>query len=305
MSIIEGISAYVQRRIGKWRTVLRWIDSGCDAPMTAYLETLPGALKDPIIMLLDFGLDDVARGALRPKGIYRKTHLRRRRDKRIPIGIPELGEEIGKRLPGAQALKARRVGPLEKSLWLIDGVIQRGLYYLLIADVATTFAYGWVTALKERGYCRESARGRILQSGRVYRAPVQGQWYMIQGATPLWSTSWVQISESQSWVVYERTAGPAMPTTLIIAMTVDYPPTILLDPSWADITVHASDDHGSVLLRTWHIPAVPGVTTPYTIRIDIPPCRFIHLYAPITYPWYPPVDITATITQEAVWLMDA
>lgn len=304
MSITEGISAYVQRRMAKWRSVLRWIDSGCEAPMTAYLETLPGALKEPVIMLLDFGLDDVARGALRPKGIYRKAHLRRQRSGKGRIGIPELGEEIGKRIPGAQILKARRVGALEKSLWLIDGVIQRGLYYLLIADVITEFAYGWVTAIKERGYCRESSTARLLQQGRVYRSNTIGPWFLVAPSSPLWSTSWVQTQESQPWVVYERTAGPPMPTTLIIPVRVDYPPTILPDPSWADITVYALDDIGSVLLRTWHIPVVPGVTTTYTIRAEIPPCRYIHLYAPITYPWYPPVDIYATITQEAVWIMD-
>lgn len=304
MSIIEGISDYVQRRMGKWRSVLRWIDSGCEAPMAAYLETLPGALKDPIIMLLDFGLDDVARGALRPKGVYRKAHLRRRRSGQGKIGIPELGEEIGKRIPGTEQLRARRIGTLERSLWLIDGVIQRGLYYLLIADVITEFAYGWISGLRARGYCRESSTGRLLQGGRVYRSNTTGPWYLILPSSPLWSISWVQIAESQGFVIYRRTAGGDAPTTMIVAMTVDYPLSTPLGPSQADIVIQASDSRGTVLLRTWHIQMIPGVTTPYTIRVDIPACSQIILYPPTTQPWYPPVDISATIAQEAVWIID-
>lgn len=304
MSNIEGISAYVQRRMAKWRSVLRWIDSGCDAPMAAYLETLPGALKEPIFMLLDFGWDDVARGALRPKGVYRKAHLRRRRSGKGKIGIPELGEEIGKRIPGSEQLRARRVGTLERSLWIIDNVVQRGLYYLLIADVVTTFAYGWVSGLRERGYCRESSIGRLLQQGRVYRSNAVGQWFLIVPSSPLWSISWVQIAESQGFVIYRRIVGRDAPTAMIVAMKAECPLVTPLVPSQADITIQASDSHGTVLLRTWHIPVIPGVSVPYTIRVDIPPCRQIILYPPTTHPWYPPADISATITQEAVWLMD-
>lgn len=304
MSITQGISDYVARRMGKWRSVLRFISSECDAPMMVYLETLPGALVDPLLTLLDFGWDDVARGALRPKGVYSCRRAKKRKSKWSKYGIPELGEEIGKRIPGAEQLKSRRVGSLERSLWLIDGAIQRALYWLMIADLVTDFAYGWVSAIRERGYCRQATVPRIAQQGRVFRANYPLEWFLVQAATPLWSQTWAMAVEQDTAVDYVRTSGSPAPTLLIIAITIDAPASQYYGPSVVQVTVAAYTGTGLVHLSTHPMSITPGEKRQHTIRLDLPPCTLIRLSPPITHPWQPPVSIFTYLTQDAVWLVD-
>ena len=304
MSIINGISGYVARRMGKWRTVLRFITTECDAPMLVYLETLPGALVDPLLSLLEFGLDDVVRGALRPKSVYSCKRAKKRKSKWSKYGIPELGEEIGKRIPGTEGLRSRRVGSLERSLWLIDGAIQRALYWLMIADLVTDFAYGWVSAIRERGYCRQATVGRIAQQGRVYRANYPLEWFLVQSAIPLWSQTWALAVEQQSNVDYMRTSGSPAPTLLIIAITIDAPASEYYGPSVVQVTVAAYTRTRLVHLSTHPMSIIPGVKLQHTIRLDLPPCTLIRLSQPITHRWQPPVSIFTYLTQDAVWIID-
>lgn len=304
MSITQGISNYVARRMGKWRSVLRFLSSECDAPMMVYLETLPGALVDPLLTLLDFGLDDVVRGALRPKGIYSCRRAKKRKSKWSKYGIPELGEEIGKRVPGTEELRSRRVGSLERSLWIIDGAIQRALYWLMIADLITDFAYGWVSGIRERGYCRQSGLARLAQQGRRYRANYPLEWFLVQTAAPLWSQTWTMAVEQQTSVDYVRTSGSPAPTLLIIAVTIDDPSPPGTTPSIVQITIAAYTGTGLVHLSTHPMSITPGKKQQHTIRLDLPPCTLIRLSPPITHPWQPPVSIYTYLTQDAVWIID-
>jgi hypothetical protein len=171
--LIDVITDFIKGRLRKIGVVSDWLLNPCDAPLTLYIEKLPGALKDPVIMLLSFGFDDVARGALRPKGIYGKPHLRTRRGPLTRPLLPELGEEIGKRIPGAEEIKGRTVTKGEKLLWLGDTLIQRVLYYLLIFDFVTDSAYNLVSAVRADGFCLLDGHARAMyQANPLFWEPI-------------------------------------------------------------------------------------------------------------------------------------
>lgn len=160
---------FVLRRTRKWNRVTKFINNACDAPWTTYAETMFPAAGKAIITLLSFGLDDVARGYLRPHGVYKQKCLGRGKRGRNAVGIPELGEEIGKRLPGVDAVKAREYSAAEKKLWLLDGVSQRVLFWFMVVDVVTDFAYDWVTGIYKKEFCEDHNTSQFVTTGFKWR----------------------------------------------------------------------------------------------------------------------------------------
>lgn len=134
----------------------------CDAPWFIYVETMgPAALK-AFITLLTFGWDDVVRGFWRPRGLNsRRTRKRKGKwARRIPR-FPEIGEEIGKRIPGADEVKGRKWGCGGRNLWRIDTAMQRGMFYWLVADVTIDFGFEWTSLLYATEWCKASSLGRF------------------------------------------------------------------------------------------------------------------------------------------------
>jgi len=164
------IPDWVRQRTNKWNRVLDFAANPCDAPLSVWFQTLRPAAGNAVVTLLSFGLDDVVRGYFRPKGIYPRGCLSRKRRPRSAVGIPELGEEIGKRLPAADAVKSRAFGVIEKNLWLLDGVSQRLLFYLLVVDVLTDFTYQWASGIYKLGFCSTSNRSQLQAQNTTYNS---------------------------------------------------------------------------------------------------------------------------------------
>jgi len=162
--------------IDKVNYVVRFMENPCNAPWVVYFELAGPPLGKAIITLLSFGMDDIIRGFFKPKGLRSGRHGRRgRRGKGGKFRLPEIGEEIGKRLPGAEEAKGRSVTQGVKNLWLIDGVLQRVLYYWLIVDVTATFFYDWATLINESAYCRSQPYGAGLwQNGEFFLVGLAG-----------------------------------------------------------------------------------------------------------------------------------
>lgn len=138
----------------------------CQAPWVVYAEALKPAALEALITLLTFGIDDVLRGFLRPFGIRSARHGRRKR-KPWPkwVTIPELGELIGRLIPGANFIKGRKFSWAEKHLWIFDSRVQGVLFALLIVDVAIQFFFKWTTLVHESEQCQASQQGRFLAEG--------------------------------------------------------------------------------------------------------------------------------------------
>lgn len=119
----------------------------CGASPYIYAETALPAVGKLVVALLDFGVDDILRGAIRPKNLRIGSHIRSRgKGRRRGGGIPEVGELLGTAF-FPEELRDRKVSNGLKAMWLLDGVIQRGLYYLMIIDLAEDFFYNWSTAV--------------------------------------------------------------------------------------------------------------------------------------------------------------
>jgi len=146
----------------------------CDTDLVVYAKTALPAAGTAILTLLTFGLADVVRGAARPKSLRKQKRYRGKKPPiiRLPNGqviraqLPEIGNLLGKTLGDATGYTERTVPGGAKHLWRVDGVGQRALWHVLIADVLTTFAYDWTSAIVDVA-CNtgESARARGLGVG--------------------------------------------------------------------------------------------------------------------------------------------
>lgn len=154
-----------------------WSDP-CDAPWYIYIETMLPAALEAFITLITFGWDDVARGYFRPRGLnLRRSGKRKGKWAKRRPRFPELGEELGKRLPGADKMKDRKWSSMGKTLWRIDTVAQRALFWWLVADVTNDFAFNWTSLLYETHWCRDPDLGRFsYHSDGFTNIPVDHWW---------------------------------------------------------------------------------------------------------------------------------
>lgn len=137
----------------------------CRAPWYIYVETMWPAALTAFITLITFGWDDVARGYFRPKGLgMRRTSKKKGKKGRGLRGIPELGELLGNKLPGAQEAQGQKWSNAAKTLWRIDSAMQAGLFWWLVADVIEDFAFDWTSVLYESYWCRNSDLGGFSYS---------------------------------------------------------------------------------------------------------------------------------------------
>jgi len=150
----------LQRRppgyIEKVNGIMNYFEYSCDINWMLYLELAAPAAGHALLTLVEFDFADVVRGALRPRGLRSHRHGRRgRRGGRGRPGIPEFGELIGKNIPGSDDWRGRQISGGAKQLWLLDGVIQRVLWYWLVVDVTIDFYYEWTSAIMQSEACHE------------------------------------------------------------------------------------------------------------------------------------------------------
>lgn len=163
---------YLETRINQVQSVIRFFEDPCEAPWTVYFELALEPAGDVVLELLTFGLDDIVRGYFRPRGIYRRGRqgILARRIGRF-LNIPEIGEMVGSHLPGAQTIRSRTVSQGVRFLWIVDGVLQRGLFWWMIADLLTEFLYEWTSSVAETEFCRSTNAGAFccpVQTGDAF-----------------------------------------------------------------------------------------------------------------------------------------
>lgn len=174
----------------KLNQIVRFIEDPCEAPWIVYLELAKEPAKKALLAWFTFGLADVMRGYFRPKGVRGRRHGRgrgkggaragpiRRGLSRIPGIGDDVGNFIGKRLPGAHKLNQRQVSQGVKNLWFIDGVLQRGLWWWLVVGLTTDFLFEWTSLLQQSEFCQRSNQKGLYATG------VTGGALAIQGWVP-------------------------------------------------------------------------------------------------------------------------
>lgn len=153
---------YLERKVDQVQSIVKFFEDPCQAPWSVYLELALAPAGHVALELLSFGLDDVIRGYFRPRGIYRRgrTGILARKFGKY-AGIPELGEMLGSHLPGAETVKGRVVSHGVKVMWIVDGVLQRILFWWMVADLLTDFLYEWTSAINKTEYCQSRCRGGV------------------------------------------------------------------------------------------------------------------------------------------------
>ncbi len=129
----------------------------CEAPWYLYMETAQPAALEALVMLACFDVDDIVRYIFRPAGLRGGGHLRSGRKGKRGARRPRLGERIRNKVAPLRAIKNRKVTNGVKTLWVIDGIGQRLLWWWLVADVASGFAYNWTSLLYKTEECQMSA----------------------------------------------------------------------------------------------------------------------------------------------------
>ena len=157
--------------------VIDFIESDCRPGWDVYLETLFPAAGELFLALVAFDLDDVLRGYFRPGGgrgfgglgrasrrFPRLTKAQRARGA-LRGGIPEMGELLGRNIPGARFFRGRNVGAAERWAWRLDGIAQRGLWWWMVADLGSDFVIHWTTGILESEECDGSLVAGFTREG--------------------------------------------------------------------------------------------------------------------------------------------
>lgn len=203
--------------LDKIQAILKLVENPCDEPWTVYLELAIEPLFNVVVALLTFGMDDVIRGYFRPKNLRSGRHLRRgKRGKRFKGGIPELGEEIGKKLPGAEWQRNRIVTHGVKVMWLIDGVLQRALFWWMVADLSIDFFYDWASAIFETEQCEKSLYRRLLAQGNTGGTHALFGWVgvllpeTVYSEGLIWNVDFIDLPKGEWDVTLEATVKAAI-----------------------------------------------------------------------------------------------
>jgi len=149
--------------------IVRLIENTCEDPWTLYVECAFEPLGDAFLTLLTFGMDDIMRGFFRPtKALRSSRHGRRGRKGGRGKGIPEIGDTIGSKVEKKTTggfFSERPVTQGVRMLWVVDGVVQRGLWWWLIFDVLNDFFFDWATAIMESHEDDDCEPARVLAHG--------------------------------------------------------------------------------------------------------------------------------------------
>lgn len=159
--------------------IVRYIEDPCDAPFLLYVELAKKPALKAVLTFFTFGMSDIARGYFRPKGLRSRRHGRggkksgvgRSRIGRALGRVPGLGDDVGnfvgKNLPGGETLSQRHVTQGVKNLWIVDGLLQRALFYWLIVGITTDFLYEWSSLLQQSEFCKRTHEKGVFATGKT------------------------------------------------------------------------------------------------------------------------------------------
>lgn len=251
--------------------------TGCDAPWYIYIETMKPALMKAFITLITFGWDDVLRGFFRPRGLYkRRTGKRKGKwSRRIPR-FPEIGNTLGKQLPGSSEVRGKKWSVLGKTLWRIDGAMEAIRFFWLVAAITEDFAYDWTSLLYESYWCQDDPPGNFSWQTDGYKPLHNG--FSLPAQFPNFDYQHPQ----PSWAIWLGTTG-ANPATISAAVT--FIQTSGYDPPNVRSVEIATPSKSTTFAKTEATEADDQGT--YTIVASgiVPPSTQFRVFLDIETPW--------------------
>lgn len=184
----------IERRI---QFIIDALIDPCDAPITVYFKLFWPAFRRLVLQWYITDLKQVFTSWLRPALFAVEGRSKRhwgggKKNKRgwfwRRIGTVvsfDLGEFIGKHLWGGEEIRSRALPPGAGYLWILEGIIQRLLFYMMVLDLLTEFLYAWGSSVMATAYCQ--ARDDAVFTGKCGPYPLLGIFgWDAQGAyTPL------------------------------------------------------------------------------------------------------------------------
>lgn len=154
--LFKALEKAPYRYFDRINTIVDYFEWSCSEKHIWFVTLFLPCLGKAALALLSTDWDDVARGFLRPYGTGGRKSLVFRPDAaKWEFEIPELGEEIGNRLPGAKVIKANKWWGKTRFLWEVDMAIQKYLYYWLIIDVVSELLFNYASAVLRQVDCYE------------------------------------------------------------------------------------------------------------------------------------------------------
>lgn len=181
--------------IGTFNAITDFVEYGCFPNWTVWVTTLYPALGEMILNLFSFGYGDVLRGYFRPSNVRGLGGITRKPARGKPgkigksgrvrryVAIPEVGNNIGKKLPGSKFFQARKVTGKERWFWTVDFTVQRVFWYWLVADITEDFITNWTTGIMESEACRDTNGTSWTATNNGVHQSTPGDWTVIPGWT--------------------------------------------------------------------------------------------------------------------------
>ncbi|MEM2567980.1 MAG: hypothetical protein QXH20_05850 [Candidatus Bathyarchaeia archaeon] len=186
----RALASWPSKFLNKVNTIVQFSEFSCSQNyFYLYVTMALPAAGEFVLALLDFDWDDIVRAYIRPKGL-RIRNL-------IPslildkyLDVPELGEAIGVRIPGAKIVK----GITDKSglrvLFIFDAILQKLFYYWMIIDLTADFFYYWSAGIFRSRICPESSDSAA--------------WYYLWDYWPREKASrWIRF-DPVTWAAYDK-----------------------------------------------------------------------------------------------------
>lgn len=201
------IASYPQSMIIRLNSVIDMFEWGCEGNIMVYVKLALPALGNLVMQMFQIEYDDILRGFLKGAGLRSRAKLFGKPGKsKFSLEIPEIGEEIGKRLPGAGRIAGSRLGKGLKWIFKADAVIQRTLWYFVITDMVTDFLYTWSSGVVRAEECagggvyiRDGEYGIPGEEG-INRVPLQGAFSEVVDE----ASDDGAIRLSGNWIIAER-----------------------------------------------------------------------------------------------------
>jgi len=141
-------------KIDKVNYVIDYIENPCDAPFLVYVETLLPAALELFVTLEEYDPKQIIRNFSRPRGLRSGRHgrLGRANGKR-GFGIPDINDEIADFFKESADFEKRTISNGVKHLYQVLDILEKGLFYILLADLTTQFAYKFTSLIRRTEYC--------------------------------------------------------------------------------------------------------------------------------------------------------
>jgi hypothetical protein len=167
-----------------------WLDP-CDAPWTAYAETaLPAALE---ALATYFALDwkQIFTSYVRPAKAMGMARRRQKGGSNNKRGRPgqrgrnrgmrpyDPNDTLGKSMPGAERLRGRKITGALIHLWIIEGLIERLLFWIFFVELVAQFLYRWASLMFESRFCQALDDAVLLKEGGTYTEGAGSDWQIL------------------------------------------------------------------------------------------------------------------------------